>query len=127
MGLFGKKGAAKEAEKTPEKKKEVKGTTPVFSDVARDIAGIIRKPHVTEKAAILTDQNVYTFVIHKNASKGDVKEAITKLYNVTPTKIHIVNRVAREYMSGSRGRNMKAAGLRKAYVYLKKGDRIELV
>ncbi len=127
MGLFGKKSAPKEEASTPEKKKVAKGETSALVALERNVSGIIRKPHITEKAAILTDQNVYTFVVHKNATKGDVKEAVVKLYSVTPTKVHIVNRIARERMSGSRGRKVKESGLRKAYVYLKKGDRIELV
>ncbi len=123
MGLFGKK-------------KEVKETTPVVAKVkvektglelSRNVSGIILKPRITEKAAILGEKNVYTFEIKKNATKYDVRDAIKALYKVTPIRINIVNKQARHSMSRMRGRDMMEHGLRKAYVYLKKGDRIELV
>ena len=123
MGLFGKKKDVKET--TPEvvKVKVVK-TGPQLS---RNLSQIIVKPRITEKAAILGDKNVYTFEIKKNATKYDVRDAIKALYKVTPIRINIVNKQARHSMSRTRGRDMMEHGLRKAYVYLKKGDRIELV
>jgi ribosomal protein L23 len=42
-------------------------------------------------------------------------------------KINIVNKKAAKRMVGSRGREKHVAGMKKAYVYLKKGDSINLV
>ncbi len=124
MGLFGKKGATKTKEVVPVEKVEKK--TPQIS-VPVDISRIILKPRITEKAAVLTDNHVYTFEIGKGATKYEVRDAVKKLYNVTPVRVNIVNKEPRHYMSRSKGRNMMEHGMRKAYVYLKKGDRIELV
>ncbi len=123
MGLFGKKKDVKETIPEVAKVKVVK-TGPQLS---RNVSGIILKPRVTEKAAILGDKNVYTFEVKKGATKYDVRDAIKALYNVTPIRINIVNKQPRHSMSRMRGRDMMEHGLRKAYVYLKKGDRIELV
>lgn len=121
MGLFGNK----KAKASKPKAEKVKGAPVITAD--RNLAGIIVKPHITEKAALLSDASVYTFEIHKRATKYDVRDAVKALYNVTPMKVHIVNRQPRHSMSRARGRDVMQHGLRKAYVYLKKGDRIELV
>ncbi len=123
MGLFGKK--------------DTKGTTAPVAEkvapvqagprVAKNIVASIVKPRITEKAALLGERNVYTFEIKKGTTKFEVRDAIKALYNVTPIRVNIVNKQPRHFMSRSRGRDMMENGLRKAYVYLKKGDRIELV
>ncbi len=125
MGLFGKKTASDTVET-----KEVVATTPkqapkLASD--HDVTAVIVRPRITEKAAILLDQNVYTFEIKKGASKFEVRDAIKALYKVTPVSVRIVNKEPRHYMASMRGRSAMEQGLRKAYVYLKKGDRIDLV
>lgn len=122
MGIFGKKDAV---EATPE---VVKAQTVTRQPLVRkNVTAAIVKPRITEKTAILGDKNVYTFEIKKGATKFDVRDAIKALYNVTPVRINIVNKQPRHSMSRSRGRDMMESGLRKAYVFLKKGDRIELV
>lgn len=123
MALFGKKDAVVETTTDAKAPKVVKAPR----GMAQSVTAVIVKPRITEKAAILTDKNVYTFEIKKGASKYDVRDAIKALYKVTPVKVHIVNKQPRHSMSRMRGRDMMESGLRKAYVYLKKGDRIELV
>ena len=122
MGLFGKKDTDKASvkeKKAPVEKSEL--------DLLGNVSSVIVKPRITEKAAILGEKSVYTFEIKKGATKFDVRDAIKSLYNVTPVKINIVNKQPRHSMSRARGRDMMENGLRKAYVHLKKGDRIELV
>jgi large subunit ribosomal protein L23 len=122
MGIFGKKDTPKDATT------EAKVVTPKVTKVSPvHVASVIIKPRITEKAALLTDKNVYTFEVKKGATKYEVRDAIKALYNVTPVKVNIVTKEPRHYMSRSRGRGMMEHGMRKAYVYLKKGDRIELV
>lgn len=122
MGIFGKKHDQKAV--VPEAKK----TTPkTVSAPLTSRTAVIVKPRITEKAAILSDKNVYTFEVRKGATKFEVRDAIKALYNVSPVKVNIVTQQPRHTMSRSRGRDMMVHGMRKAYVYLKKGDRIELV
>ncbi len=121
MSLFGKK-------KTEKKEAPVAVVaTAKQAPKVINMTGVIVKPRITEKAALLSDKNVFTFEIKKGANKHEVRDAIKALYNVTPVRVHIVNKEPRHSMSRSRGRDMMEHGLRKAYVYLKKGDRIELV
>ena len=126
MGIFGKKDAPKKIitdAVVVKEKKSVKATL----TAPRNVSQVILKPRITEKAAVLSDKNVYTFEIKKGATKYDVRDAIKALYNVTPIRVNIVNKQPRHSMSRARGRDVMENGLRKAYVYLKKGDRIELV
>jgi large subunit ribosomal protein L23 len=121
MGLFGTK-------KTDAQKKDVVVKEPKVASktMPHNVASALIKPRITEKTALLLEKNVYTFEIPKGATKYDVRDAVKSLYKVTPLQIRIVNRQPRQYMSKMRGRKMMVHGLRKAYVYLKKDDRIDL-
>jgi large subunit ribosomal protein L23 len=124
MALFGSKKSAPKKEATKEKKavpKAVKGTAP------GDTSWVIHKPRITEKAALLGDKNVYVFEVARRATKTDVANAVKAQFKVTPTKVNIVNRAHRTTKSRARNRTLTVGGLRKAHVYLKKGDTINLI
>ena len=122
MGLFGKKKDAAPATVGAET-----GNTTPRPVVVPDFASVILKPRITEKAALLSDKRVYTFEVRAGATKYEVRDAVKEIYKVTPEKIRIVSKQPRHFMSRMRGRDTMEHGLRKAYVYLKEGDRIELV
>lgn len=94
-----------------------------------DLIDIIIKPRITEKGAVLAeDSNAYAFVVRKDANKNDIKKAVKALYNVTPTKISIVRIPTKSVqVRGKRGKFGTKSGGKKAYVFLKKGERIEFV
>ncbi|MCA9357285.1 50S ribosomal protein L23 [Candidatus Nomurabacteria bacterium] len=93
----------------------------------RNISAVIERPRITEKSVKLSEQNVYTFTVKRNATKFSVRDAVIALYNVTPVKVNIVNKKPAKRLVGSRNRVKHAPGVKKAYVYLKKGDTINLV
>jgi ribosomal protein L23 len=93
----------------------------------RDLASVLIKPRITEKAVGMSGNNVYTFIVRRDATKYDVADAIKAFYNVTPVKVNIVNKQPRSYKSRSRNRVVSEKGMKKAYVYLKQGDSISLV
>ncbi len=87
---------------------------------------IILKPRITEKSGIMTEtSNVYTFEVEKNATKDTVAKAIKNIYKVSAKKVRIVNLPAKEVFV--RGKKGTKPAVKKALVYLKKGDKIELV
>lgn len=93
--------------------------------VAVDVKDVLVRPRITEKAANMTVNNVYTFDIRKGASKRDVASAVKKLYKVDPIKVTVVNTPAKRVrMRTKRGFGKTTAG-RKAYVTLKKGQEIQ--
>lgn len=120
MALFGSK-KEKKAEGTATK------SSAALAPVIRDISRVIVKPVITEKAAVMGESNIYTFEVARTATKFDVRNAVRKLWGVVPAKINIVNRVPRAFVVKSKNRKGTHPGVRKAYVYLKKGDTIELV
>ena len=102
---------------------------PVISNALptdKDISSVIIKPRLTEKAIRQNDQNVYTFIVRRDATKFTVTDAVKSLFKVTPVKVNIVNKSPRQFMSKGKGRTLYEQGMKKAYVYLKKGDRIDM-
>ncbi len=93
----------------------------------RNIAAVIVGPRLTEKTVRLGDKNVYTFTVRRDATKFSVRDAVKALYNVTPVKVNIVSKRPALRLSGSKNRMVKESGYKKAYVYLKSGDTINLV
>ncbi len=87
---------------------------------------IIKGPKVTEKAGIKAEsQNVYTFEVHKDATKTKVIDAIKNIYKVTPVKVNIVNLPAKKVFT--RGKAGRKGAVKKALVFLKKGDKIAFI
>ncbi len=85
----------------------------------------IIRPRITEKAGIMNEAlNVYTFEVALDSTKDTVSREIKNLYKVTPTKVRIVNLPARAVIV--RGRKGRQSAVKKAFVYLKKGDKINL-
>jgi len=125
MALFGsKKVKEEESVAVPAAAKKI-GPAPLATD--RNLAAVIITPRITEKAVGLSERNVYTFVVQPNATKFAVRDAIKALYNVTPVKVNIVNKKAAKRTKGFQGKTVHDKGMKKAYVYLKKGDTINLV
>ena len=54
----------------------------------RDLADLVRRPVVTEKATMLMEQNKYTFEVSPKATKPEIKAAIEHLFDV---KVAAVN------------------------------------
>lgn len=123
MALFSRKTTTKE---TTDNKPKASGVNQ--SKVTdRDLAAVIIKPRVTEKAVKQSERNVYTFNVRRDATKYDVRDAVIHLFKVTPVKVNIVNKAPKTSMSRAKGRKVSEKGLKKAYVYLKDGDSINLV
>ena len=87
---------------------------------------IILGPRITEKAVIGADKSgVYAFNVTKSANKHTIAIAIKEAYKVTPEKVRVLNiPYVKVFRRGAKG--VKGGG-KKAYVYLKKGDKIEIV
>ena len=93
--------------------------------VKRDISNVLVKPRITEKAAYGSAHNAYAFEIAPWATKGEVKKAVQAVYKVTPIKVTVVNLPAKNVVV--RGKKGVKSGVKKAYVFLRKGDKIEFI
>ena len=95
------------------------------SDVAAQYASVLRGPRVTEKASALAERGVHVFITALSATKRDVSNAVKAFYGVTPEKVRIVP--IPEKIIFSRGKFGKKKAGKKAYVYLREGDKIEML
>jgi large subunit ribosomal protein L23 len=83
---------------------------------------ILLKPVVSEKASVAESNNTYIFHIVPTATKTDVKQAVQKIYGVTPAKVRIINALGKS----TRTRNglAKRGDWKKALVTLPAGQTI---
>lgn len=85
--------------------------------------GVILWPIVTEKTHKQQEaENKYSFKIHKDANKSDVKQAIEFLYKVQPEGVNVINVVYK----WRNQRKLVRKSYKKAIVTLSKKEKIEL-
>ena len=78
---------------------------------------VILKPLVTEKSMMAMEEKKYTFSVHPDATKSQVKEAVEKLFE--GTKVAKVNTMNLDGKTRRRGRTAgKTAKTKKAIVQL---------
>ncbi|MCY3636540.1 MAG: 50S ribosomal protein L23 [bacterium] len=92
----------------------------------KDPRDVVLAPIVSEKSYELLEANVYTFRVHPEASKPEIKDAVESLFDVTVLKVNTMNR------KGKRRRNRRSPtfgrrpDVKRALVTLAEGDEIEL-
>ena len=87
---------------------------------------VLKVPHVSEKATVVADQhNQYVFRVASDATKVDIKAAVEQLFEVSVTKVNVVN------IKGKTKRTARGMGkrqdIRKAYVSVAEGQEISFV
>ena len=87
-------------------------------------SSLIISAHLTEKAADMSSNNVYTLQVVGNTNKTELIKEIISNYKVKPIKVNIINLPGKKVLV--RGRIGEKAGKKKAMVTLKKGDTINL-
>lgn len=90
-------------------------------------AQIVQKPVVSEKSMDHTNRGKYTFRVHPDANKLQVKAAIEELFKVQVTDVNVLTTKAKEKTRGRRrGRNKGwTVPWKKAVVTLAAGQKIE--
>ncbi len=84
---------------------------------------VIKKPLTTEKSTNLQQFNQYTFVVAKDSSTNEIKQAIEKLFKVKVTKIN--TSILRGKMKSFKGNYGFRKDIKKAIVTLKEGNTID--
>ena len=85
---------------------------------------ILIKPVSSEKANNLREQDKYVFVVHPDATKTQIKDAVRKLFNVKVVSCTTMNVSGKE--KRLRGRPGFTASYKKAIVRLAKGETIKV-
>ena len=123
MALFNKT-KEKEVKTETDQKKSVSSDSKLSTAENRELL-ILKNPRITEKASIVTDRNVYVFDVDRKANKKMIEDAVKAIYKVTPRKVRTTRIPTKKtFVRGNRGTK---GGGKKAYVYLKKGDKIEVL
>lgn len=87
-------------------------------------AQVLIRPVISEKSYELITQNRYTFKVHQDAHKTQVRQAVEQMFDVTVVKVNILKVQAKPKRRGL----IKGIrpGWKKAVVELKAGDSIEI-
>ena len=85
---------------------------------------ILLAPVVTEKSYELIDQRKYSFRIHPDAHKTQVRQAVEELFEVHVESVNILKVQPKPKRRGLR--RGKKPGWKKAIVQLREGDSIEI-
>lgn len=85
---------------------------------------VIIRPVVSEKSYAGLEHNRYTFLVHPEASKTEIKEAVQKIWGVRVVKVNTMSRKGKQtrfrYTYGKRPDQKRAT------VTLAEGDSIEI-
>ena len=85
---------------------------------------VLLAPVVSEKSYGYIGQNKYTFRVHPDAHKTQVRQAVEELFDVTVVRVNIIKVQAKPKRRGLyKGTR---PGWKKAIVELKAGDSIEI-
>ena len=85
---------------------------------------VIRKPIITEKATMASEQNAVVFEVAIDANKPMIKEAVESLFGV---KVKAVNTtITKGKVKRFRGQLGNRKDVKKAYVTLEEGNTIDV-
>ena len=84
----------------------------------------LKRPVITEKTSLISEQGKISFEIPMTATKKDVKNAIEAIYGVTVTKVNTIVRDGKNRrFKGIKGRT---SDTKRAYITLAEGSKIDL-
>lgn len=92
----------------------------------KDARDIIVSPIVSEKSYSLMDSGTYTFLVHPDASKPEIHDAIEKIFGVKVAKVNTLNRPGKKVRARKANKVGTRPDTKRAMVTLAQGDRIEL-
>ena len=85
---------------------------------------VIRKPIITEKATMASENGAVVFEVAMDASKPEIKTAVEELFGV---KVKAVNTtITKGKVKRFRGRLGQRKAVKKAYVTLEEGNMIDV-
>jgi large subunit ribosomal protein L23 len=92
----------------------------------KDPRDVILEPVVSEKSYGLLDANVYTFKVHRDASKPEIRDAVQTIFDVRVTKVNTLNRKGKRVRNRRTGVYSTKSSSKRAVVTLAEGDSIPL-
>ncbi len=92
-----------------------------------DAAQVVLRPVISEKSMDQTQRSKYTFAVHDDANKLQIKAAVEELFKVTVLDVNVLTTKSKEKVRNRRrGRTVgRTSPWKKAIVTVKPGDSIE--
>jgi large subunit ribosomal protein L23 len=84
---------------------------------------ILIEPVISEKANTLREQNKYVFIVHPDATKTQIKEAVARMFNVKVVNCTTMNVLGK--MKRVRGKPGRTSSYKKAIVRVAAGEKIQ--
>jgi large subunit ribosomal protein L23 len=93
-----------------------------------DARDVIVAPRITEKAMADAVAHQYTFVVHPQATKTQIRHAVEEIFKVNVLHVNTVNvrGKTRQFTRRNRRTTGKQGDYKKAIVTIKAGQKIEL-
>jgi len=92
----------------------------------KDPRDVIIQPVVSEKSYGLIEENIYTFIVHPDAAKPEIRSAIETIFDVKVVKVNTLNRKGKATINRRTGVRGKRPDTKRAVVTLAGDDRIDL-
>ncbi|HEX2064463.1 MAG TPA: 50S ribosomal protein L23 [Acidimicrobiales bacterium] len=92
----------------------------------KDPRDVLIRPVVSEKSYALLDDGVYTFIVHPDANKTEIRQAVESIFNVQVSNVNTLNRKGKRKRSRRQATFGKRPDTKRAIVTLAGDDRIEL-
>ena len=85
---------------------------------------VLIRPVISEKSYQQIAQNQYTFKVHQDAHKTQIRQAVEELFEVKVERVNVLMVQPKPKRRG--GHRGKRPGWKKAVVQLREGDSIEI-
>ena len=95
-----------------------------MSNLHRDHRDVLIAPVVSEKSYGLLDVNKYTFLVHPDANKTEIKIAVEKVFGVKVDGVNTINRAGK--LKRTRTGFGRRKSTKRAIVTVAAGDRIDI-
>lgn len=92
----------------------------------KDPRDVIIRPVVSEKSYALIESNVYTFEVHSDAAKPEIRNAVEEIFGVKVTSVNTLNRKGKSVRNRRTGKVGSRPDRKRAIVTLVEGDSIDL-
>lgn len=87
---------------------------------------VIKRAIITEKSMKLAQAGLYTFEVDKNANKDLIGKEVAETFGVKVLGVKVTNVKGKMKMQRSVRKSYLRAGMKKAFVQVKKGDMIAI-
>jgi large subunit ribosomal protein L23 len=91
-----------------------------------DPRDVILEPIVSEKSYALLDTGAYTFKVHPEANKIQIRQAVESIFDVKVAKVNTINRKGKRKRNRRTSTFGKRPDTKRAIVTLVEGDAIDL-